>query len=181
MAYTQIFNYSELAKFFIESKSDLDSLEAPVGSTASLVDESKTWRMAPNGKWIEIGGGDVTSAFPGGVIKVKMDSIGDETSQTITNAEIITSEDEMKAIYDKHASDPTVPVWLVGVNDNGEVVYANPLYGYDSNNAYFIHFCKVIDGDTSRLLRFQVYVKYSGIWQKRTGPMGGPTVYVLNQ
>lgn len=57
MAYTQIFNYSELAKFLIESKSDLDSLEAPVGSTASLVDESKSWRMGPSGEWVEIAGG----------------------------------------------------------------------------------------------------------------------------
>lgn len=104
MAYTRLYNYSELAKYFVESASDLESLEAPAGSVAYLVNESKSWRKSPSGNWVEIGGGDDEGGgddpFAGlRVIKVSTTPLSSDP----TKFKVITPEDEIRSIgYGEH-------------------------------------------------------------------------------
>lgn len=55
MAYTQIFNYSEIENYLVDSESDIVNLtDAKVGAMATAADGSASWRKAPSGTWVKI-------------------------------------------------------------------------------------------------------------------------------
>ena len=119
MAYTRLYNYSELAKYFVESASDLESLEAPAGSVAYLVDESKSWRKSPSGEWVEIGGGDDEGGgddpFAGlHVIKVSTTPLSNDP----TKFKVITPENELRSIGSGEHND----VVLVTIDESSGLI-----------------------------------------------------------
>lgn len=58
MAHVEMFPYSNIEEFLIDSEEDLENLpECPAGSVAKIAG-GKSYRLSPSGEWKEIGGGE---------------------------------------------------------------------------------------------------------------------------